>query len=94
MRNSSEMGAFAEARYFGWEAFAADQEFPIKGHPLKPDRILGSPERAEPYLGGPLLLDRLSPVDFRVDAAGRRTADRAGRKGRGACGRRGRRERP
>jgi phosphatidylserine decarboxylase len=59
-----EMGAFAEARYFGWEALAPDQEFPIKGHSLKPDRILGSAERAERYLGGPVILARLSPVDY------------------------------
>jgi phosphatidylserine decarboxylase len=60
----TEMGAFAEARYFGWESFAADQEFPIKGYSLKPDRILGSSERSASYLGGPVLLARLSPVDY------------------------------
>jgi phosphatidylserine decarboxylase len=35
-----EMGAFAEARYFGWERLEAEQEFPIKGHSLSAERIL------------------------------------------------------
>src|SRR5436190_22906322 len=29
-----EMGAFAEARYFGWERVERDQQFPVKGHSL------------------------------------------------------------
>jgi len=60
----TEMGSFAEARYFGWEQLGAGQNFPIKGHSLKPDLILGNNERAEPFWGGPVLLARLSPVDY------------------------------
>jgi len=59
-----ELGAFAEARYFGWESVVPDQEFPIKGHSLNAARILGGPERAEPFANGPALLARLSPVDY------------------------------
>jgi phosphatidylserine decarboxylase len=58
-----EMGAFAEGRYFAWEAIAHDQVFPIKGHSLDAARILGSAERAKPFIGGPVLVARLSPVD-------------------------------
>jgi phosphatidylserine decarboxylase len=61
---AGEMGAFAEARYMAWEHVAADQKFPIKGHSLDAAHILGSPERAEPFAGGPVLLARLSPVDY------------------------------
>lgn len=58
------MGAPAEARYFGWERFDADQRFPVKGQSLAAPDILGSAERAKPFLGGPVLLGRLSPVDY------------------------------
>jgi phosphatidylserine decarboxylase len=62
--NQSEMGAFAEARYFGWEKLGTGQKFPIKGHSLSPELILGESERARPFVGGPVLLARLSPVDY------------------------------
>jgi phosphatidylserine decarboxylase len=60
----SEMGAFAEARYFAWDRLNAPLRFPIKGHSLEARHILGSEERARPFLGGPVLLARLSPVDY------------------------------
>jgi phosphatidylserine decarboxylase len=60
----NEMAAFAEARYFGWERLEADQQFPIKGHALSADKILGSEKRAAPFIGGPVLLARLSPMDY------------------------------
>jgi phosphatidylserine decarboxylase len=59
-----DMGAFAEGRYFGWEKVDRNQEFPIKGHSLRADLILGSEERAKSYIGGPVLVARLSPVDY------------------------------
>jgi phosphatidylserine decarboxylase len=60
----SEMGAFAEARYFGWARLEAEQEFPIKGCSLSAERILGKAERARPFIGGPVILARLSPMDY------------------------------
>jgi phosphatidylserine decarboxylase len=59
-----EMGAFAEARYFAWEKLEERQQFPIKGHSLSPEQILGDSERARPFLGGPVILARLAPVDY------------------------------
>jgi phosphatidylserine decarboxylase len=59
-----EMGAFAEARYFGWEKVEPDQKFPVKGHSLSAEQILGSAKRAHPFIGGPVLLVRLAPVDY------------------------------
>lgn len=61
---AGEMGAFAEARYFAWEQLDLHQDFPIKGHSLRADLILGSEERAKPYVGGPVFVARLSPVDY------------------------------
>jgi phosphatidylserine decarboxylase len=61
---ADEMGAFAEARYFAWERVAPHQTFPIKGHSLSAEQILGDAARARPFAGGPVLLARLSPVDY------------------------------
>ena len=60
----NEMAAFAEARYFGWKKVNSDQQFPIKGRSLNPEQILGSATRACRFLGGPVLLARLSPMDY------------------------------
>jgi phosphatidylserine decarboxylase len=59
-----EMGAFAEARYFAWERLEAEQDFPVKGYSLSAEQILGSAQRARPFMGGPVLLVRLAPVDY------------------------------
>jgi hypothetical protein len=55
-----EMGAFAEACYFGWQ----NVEPGVKGHSLGADQILGSADRARSFSGGPVLLVRLAPVDY------------------------------
>jgi len=60
----NEMGAFAEARYFAWERLEAEQQFPVKGYSLSAGHILGNVERARPFIGGPVLLARLSPMDY------------------------------
>jgi phosphatidylserine decarboxylase len=59
-----EMGAFAEARYFGWDGVEAEQRLPVKGHSLSPEQILGNAQCARPFIGGPVLLVRLAPVDY------------------------------
>jgi phosphatidylserine decarboxylase len=59
-----EMAAFAEARYFAWEQLTSTQQFPVKGHSLCAEHILGSAERAHPFIGGPVILARLSPMDY------------------------------
>jgi phosphatidylserine decarboxylase len=60
----NEMAAFAEARYFGWERVSPDQQLPVKGRSLNPEQILGSATRAGRFIGGPVLLARLSPMDY------------------------------
>jgi len=59
-----ELAAFAEARYFGWERVEPAQQLPVKGRSLNPEQILGSVKRAAPFSGGPVLLARLSPMDY------------------------------
>jgi phosphatidylserine decarboxylase len=61
---ADEMGAFAEARYIAWERLAAEQRFPVKGHSLSAEHILGNAQRARPFIGGAVLLVRLAPVDY------------------------------
>ena len=61
---AGEMGAFAEARYFAWDKLDPEQQFPVKGHSLSADQILGTAERARPFIAGPVLLVRLAPVDY------------------------------
>lgn len=58
------MGAFAEARYMAWEKVEDRQKFPIKGHSLSATEIIGDARRAQPFEGGPVILARLSPVDY------------------------------
>lgn len=61
---AGEMGAFAEARYFAWERLLKDQRFPIKGASLNAEKLLGSAARAASFADGPVMLARLSPVDY------------------------------
>ena len=60
----NEMAAFTEARYFGWDRLSADQQLPIKKHSPSAEQLLGSDQRVAPFLGGPVLLARLSPMDY------------------------------
>jgi phosphatidylserine decarboxylase len=62
--NPDDMGAFAEARYFGWAKINRDQQFPIKGYSLSAKRILGDRDGAKPFEEGPVILARLSPMDY------------------------------
>ncbi|MFC7735073.1 phosphatidylserine decarboxylase [Roseomonas sp. GCM10028921] len=59
-----KMGACAEGRYLAWERVDPGQSFPVKGHSLRAEHILGSDERARAFVGGPLILVRLAPVDY------------------------------
>jgi len=58
------MPAPAEARYFAYAESASTSRFPIKGAQLSPSALLDDEEWAQPFLGGPVLLARLCPVDY------------------------------
>jgi phosphatidylserine decarboxylase len=58
------MGAFAEARYFAWKSLDLSERFPITGHSLQAEHILGTAARARSFAGGPVILARLAPVDY------------------------------
>jgi phosphatidylserine decarboxylase len=54
----------AEARYFGWKKVKEGQTFPVKSQFLTADALLGRKEASKPFLGGPMLIARLCPVDY------------------------------
>jgi phosphatidylserine decarboxylase len=62
--NPNEMGAFGEGRYFGWDRVDPGMKFPVKGAALAPKELLGSEDRVARFDGGPVILARLSPVDY------------------------------
>jgi len=60
-----QMGAFAEARYFGTEEIHDSLRFPVKGNYLRPLDLLGDEhEWTELFDRGPMLIARLCPVDY------------------------------
>jgi phosphatidylserine decarboxylase len=61
---NDEMGAFAEARYFGHESMTDDLTIPVKGSMLRAVDLIGAPELAKDFIGGPLMIARLCPVDY------------------------------
>lgn len=61
---SDVMPAFCEARYFALATTDASTRMQVKGIDLSPAQLLGDAKRAAPFLGGPVLLARLCPVDY------------------------------
>jgi len=62
--NDDEMGAFAEARYFGHQSTSDDLKIPVKGAMLRAVDLIGDAELAQDFIGGPLMIARLCPVDY------------------------------
>ena len=60
----TELAAFAEARYLGFDKISEDQTFPVKGIHLNARELLGNETQAQPFMGGPLMIARLCPVDY------------------------------
>ncbi|MDQ6962062.1 MAG: phosphatidylserine decarboxylase [Mariprofundaceae bacterium] len=59
-----EMGAFAEARYFGHENMHDELKIPVKGSMLRAVDLIGDHALAKDFIGGPLMIARLCPVDY------------------------------
>lgn len=58
------MGAFAEARYLGFDRLNKETALPIKGLRLFAEDVLGGTPAKERFQHGPCLLARLCPVDY------------------------------
>lgn len=61
---SSVMGAFAEARYYGYDSIQDDETIPVKGTFLNAKELLANEKWTDTFHDGPLLLARLCPVDY------------------------------
>ena len=62
--SGDQMGAFAEARYFGYESLSEDSLIPVKGNFLSSENVLDSSKWRQTFAQGPCLLARLCPVDY------------------------------
>lgn len=66
--NDQHMGAFAEARYFAHAAMTDELTIPVKGSMLRAMDLLGDcggdHALAKDFIGGPLMVARLCPVDY------------------------------
>jgi phosphatidylserine decarboxylase len=63
-KENSEMGAFAEARYFAYDSILDTEVIPVKGSLLGAEALLANEKWASCFHEGPLLLARLCPVDY------------------------------
>ena len=61
---AGRMGAFAEARYFGYENLSDEERVPVKGQFLNAKSVLVRDEYVKLFDDGPMLLARLCPVDY------------------------------
>lgn len=61
---NNQMPAFAEARYFGHNCISDHLKVPVKGSMLKAVDLMNDSELAKDFIGGPVLVARLCPVDY------------------------------
>lgn len=61
---SNELGAFAEARYYGYAHLTEKEKVPVKGQFLSAKNLLNNEKWSSTFKDGPLLLARLCPVDY------------------------------
>lgn len=64
VEDPKSMGAFAEARYVGFEAMTDSEVYPVKGHYLRAKDLIANDEVFKDFEGGPLMIARLCPVDY------------------------------
>ncbi|NOT77471.1 MAG: phosphatidylserine decarboxylase [Bacteriovoracaceae bacterium] len=60
----SELAAFSEARYYGYEKINPEETVPVKGVNLSPKNLISNSQWEKTFEDGPLLLARLCPVDY------------------------------
>ncbi|MDQ7003598.1 MAG: phosphatidylserine decarboxylase [Ghiorsea sp.] len=63
-QHGNEMGAFSEARYFAHESMTDELNVPVKGSMLRAVDLIADAELAKDFIGGPLMIARLCPVDY------------------------------
>ena len=58
------LGAFAEGRVLAFNRVDAQHKYPVKGEFLTPELLLGNTKIANYFIGGPIIIIRLCPIDY------------------------------
>ncbi len=64
VKTPNDLGAFSEARYYGYEKVLQEETVPVKGVNLSPKNLIANLLWEKTFEDGPLLLARLCPVDY------------------------------
>jgi len=64
IQDTNLLSAFAEARYYGYEKLTEDFRAPVKGYELSAEKLLENKTLAKDFMGGPVMIARLCPVDY------------------------------
>ncbi len=59
-----QLGAFAEARYFGFDSINDQLTYPVKGQYLQAKKMLENDKWDKIFSQGPMLIARLCPTDY------------------------------
>jgi phosphatidylserine decarboxylase len=62
--DDTQMGAFSEGRVLAFNSIEEDHKYPVKGEYLTPELLLGNTQIAKDFIGGPLIIIRLCPIDY------------------------------
>jgi phosphatidylserine decarboxylase len=56
--------AFGEGRVLAFNEIKEDHKYPVKGEFLTPELLLGNTKVAQDFIGGPIVIIRLCPIDY------------------------------
>lgn len=62
--NPNVMSAFGEGRVLAYEEITAKHQYPVKGAFLSADKLLNDDQLASEFMGGPMVIIRLCPIDY------------------------------
>lgn len=63
-KNPRIMSAFAEGRVLAYEEITPTHQYPVKGAYLSADKLLNDKSLAQEFMGGPIVIIRLCPIDY------------------------------
>lgn len=63
-QSQDSMGAFAEGRVLAFEEITPTHLYPVKGAFLSAEKLLDNKELALEFMGGPIVIIRLCPIDY------------------------------
>ncbi len=63
-KSSHVMSAFAEGRVLAYEEITKDHKYPVKGAHLSAEKLLNDTDLACEFMGGPIIIIRLCPIDY------------------------------